>query len=227
MTIATLIFLGLTVLSLSFFTIFYIKQNNLITKISLFSIFPFSGTLNILLLINYLPDSINVIFYTGITYFLLSISVVLFAFDTKTAIKITARITFLASILTWINLFASVSYIYKIPGIFTIILMIIYFGLFFTACIFSGKQKMQYYPTILIFFGIVSALHFFSTVSLCFGLSLNSIILFLGTSTFYLLIIYYLLDYTKYHFKHAKLIKLIFLFAAQTLTAYSNILLLK
>lgn len=227
MTIATLIFLGLTLISLTLFSIFYIKQNNLLIKISSFSIFPLSGTLNILLLANYLPDSTNIIYFTGITYILLSVAVIMLFIETKLTAKIIADIFYLLSAAIWIHLFQSVLYIFKVPAIFTVLLMIIYAALFITICILSGKQKKQFYPIVFISIGIVTALHFYSTVYLCFGHDINSIVLFLGATVYCLLTVFYILDHTKYHFKKAKLLKLIFLFAAQTMIAYSNVLLLK
>ena len=226
MTIAISILGGLSLITLSLYIIFYIKKNEMIKRVSSTAIFPITGLLCILILMTSLPDSFNIIIYTAIVYLFVTITVILFFHEEKPLARIAERTCFLIAAFTWINLYRTVFYIYRVPLFFILFMVILYVFLNAAVLIVSGKQKLNYYIVAIISISLVSILHFCSFVSLCFGRTLSSVVLFCGTTTNVFLTVRYLIKYSKHDNKQKNLLHFVLLFAAVTLISYSNVILL-
>lgn len=218
--------LGFFVTATVLYFIFY--KLNLITakKVFEFLLCPLLATVSISSLFNFIPDSNHVIFITLISFLFCSASVIFFFYDDDIKLRVIGRTAFLLSIFAWFILFKSTFYMYKVPALLLIICLLVYAGIFVFTCILLGKQKLSRYFWTFISILICSMLHFCSTLTLIAGHTLYSVILFLGTTTFFVLDINYLSYYKKEPRKHTKLFQFCMLVGSQLLIAISNFLML-
>lgn len=227
MNIAILILAGLTALTLILYTIFYIKKTDLLKTITSILVFPLSGVLAILLLTYSLPDSFQIIFYTGAAYLFSTIAIICSLKEDKILLKTLSLVSYLLTSIIWIQLFRTVFYIYRIPSLLIILSIIFYLAIITVFFIISGKQKMQYHAISFISIAIAAALHFISFIYIFYSHSISRLILFSGTSINLAFTLYYLISKVKNNLKHKQLIYFILLFTSLTLISYSNIILLK
>ena len=83
MTIANWILLGAIIIAAGLLIFSYIKKNKLLKKIFEGLIIPLFGALNVLLLRNYLPDSLHLIKITITALTLISISTIFISFENR------------------------------------------------------------------------------------------------------------------------------------------------
>ena len=226
MTIADWILLGLIIVSALLLIISYIKKINLLQKICECLIIPLFGALNVLLLRNYLPDSLHLIKITITALSLITISTIFISFESKKTLRILGRFFVLAGILCWISLYRTVFFLHKVPLWLIIIMAVIYLACVITAIILSGKQQSAYYVLFILSFAISAYLNFSSLIFLCFEFAGSSIMLFAGTTLFLALNSFHFINQAKLKIKHAGVIRYSLLVASQILIACSNIILI-
>lgn len=224
MFILNWIFLGLSAVSLLLYLISLLKKIETLNKISSIMMITFFGALNIVFLVNKLPDTFNTLITTIITYILLIAIVVIDTFITAKFIDNIKYVIFLVSTTIWISLYNSVFYIFRISNLLSIFLILIYISIFIFACLKIEKQKTHFYFYSLVELIPCYILNFCSIISLLYGRTLSSLVLFLGTSINLTLVIFYILNIKK-SYKHERMIKYLSLLAAQLLISYSNVIL--
>lgn len=224
MFILNWIFLGLSAFSLLLYIISLLKNIDTLQKISSIMMITFFGILNIAFLANKLPDTYNTLITTIITYSILITTIALDAFLKTKYIDNIKYSFFLITTLTWISLYNSVFYIFRISNVLIIFMILVYISLFIFTCIKIGKQKSHFYFYSLIELLPCYFLNFTSIISLLYGKTLNSLVLFLGTSTNVALVLFYIFNIKK-SYKHERMIKYLSLLAAQLLISYSNVIL--
>lgn len=224
MFILNWIFLGLSAFSLLLYIISLLKNIDTLQKISSIMMITFFGILNIAFLANKLPDTYNTLITTIITYSILITTIALDAFLKTKYIDNIKYSFFLITTLTWISLYNSVFYIFRISNVLIIFMILVYISLFIFTCIKIGKQKSHFYFYSLIELLPCYFLNFTSVISLLYGKTLNSLVLFLGTSTNVALVLFYIFNIKK-SYKHERMIKYLSLLAAQLLISYSNVIL--
>lgn len=205
----------------------FCKKIPILAKISSVFILPLVGILNISFLKDLLPDSFHVIFITVIAYTFLTISQVLHIFETKNTFIILSRFFFVMTIITWCHLYFSVFYIYRVPLYLTIFLGFLSLIVSAVNCIFIGRQKLHIYISTIAGIIVTSFLFYLTFVFFIHKKTTSTILLNAGTLITIALVVFYSLDFLKYHSKLGKPIKLFLLIAAQTLISFSNILMLQ
>lgn len=224
MDIAIYILCGFSALDLLLSIISYKKEQTTFSIITSTALFPLFTILSILLMTKQYPDTLHTMIICGlVTVFTFFASFFITTENQK--FKNIAKISFILSNILWISLFETTRYIYRIPTIFNIILTIIYVGIALIVFSISGKQKKLFYIYSLILIFTASLLNYFSLVTLCFGRTLNSVVLFIGTTANLIFNLSFISNYPKMDLKKEKLFRFILLIASQTLTAYSNVVL--
>lgn len=226
MTVSNWIFLSLSLIIITLYILSSIKKWETVIKISAALLMPFIAILSISFLFNELPDSHHTILCTVATMTLASLAEVLFLFEHKRFLRALFRITFLISLLGWMELYKSTFYIYTFSRWISIPSSIIYVCGTIYVLIICGKQKIYEYLMFITALALGVILNFNSIIRLCYNFSLSSCLLFLGTCTSLAHIIFYILDYSKYHFKYGKKINMIMFTSAQTLITFSNVILM-
>ena len=227
MTISNWIFLSFSIISIAIYIVSSIKKWTIIKKISAACMMPFIAALSISFLYNELPDSRHTTLITITTTTLATLTEILFIYEHKRSLRIFFRISFLVTLLGWMELYKSTFYIYSFSKWISIPASIIYIAGSIYILILTGKQKLYEYLMFLLTLAIGIILHFSSLIRLCYNFELSSSILFIGTSMTLAHIIFYILDYSKYHFKYSKTINLIMITLAQALITFSNVILMK
>lgn len=227
MTIANWIILGLLIISAILLITSYIKKISLLQKISENLIIPLFGSLIVLLLRNYLPDSLHLIKITISALSFITISTIFISFEKNKILRISGRILVLSGIICWSFLYKSIFFIHKVPLWLSILMITIYLAGMISAIILSGKQEVQFYILFALSFALAAYLHFCSLIFLCYETAGNSIMLFLGTSIFIALTAFHFINQAKLKIKHAGVIRYCLLVASQILIACSNILMIR
>lgn len=225
MTLINWIFLGLIVIDTGLYILSLIKNFSLLRTITNCLLLPFTGTFLILFLLDYMPDSRHIMITSMAAISFVSLAVIFFNFNKKTA-KILFKLFHLLGILAWIELYKSCFFIYRIPVLMYVLCTIAYLGVFVTFAILSGRQKFFYYFNHFISLCFSNLLNFCSFTLLCFHPCLQSILLFAGTTTLIALNLFYILNSGKHSFKHFNQISLLLIIISQALIAVSNILMI-
>ncbi len=226
MTIADWILLGSIIITAGLLIYSYIKKVKLLQKISECLIIPLFAVLVILLLREYLPDSLHLIKVTTIALSLVTVSTIFISFESKKLLRVSGRILVLSSLLCWISLYKSIFYIHNVPAWLIILMSLIYIAALVTAIILSGKQPFLFYILFAIGFALSAYLHFCSLLFLCYERRASAIMLFAGASIFLILNAFHFINQAKLKFKHAGVIRYSLLIASQVLIACSNILMI-
>ena len=226
MTIADWILLGLIIVAAALLIISYIKKITLLQKICECMIIPLFGTLNVLILRNYLPDSLHLVKITILTLSLITISTIFISFESKKTLRVLGRILVLAGTVCWISLYRTIFFIHKVPLWLTILMAAIYLAGMLTAIILSGKQEILFYVLFALSFTLTAYLNFCSLIFLCYETAGSTIMLFAGTTLFIALNAFHFINQAKLNFKHAGKIRYNLLLASQILIACSNILMI-
>ena len=227
MTITNWILLGALVISLGLLIVSYILKKIVLQKSCECLMLPLFGALNILLLRDYLPDSLHLIKITIVALSLITVSTIFLAFEKVKALRVLGRILVLAGAFTWIYLYRTVFFIHKVPLWLIILMSVIYMAGMVTAIILSGKQEVPFYILFALSFALSSYLNFCSLVFLCYEKTGSSIMLFSGTCLFLALNAFHFVNQAKLKFKHAGIIRYNILLASQILIACSNILMIR
>lgn len=227
MTITNWILFSILAVNLIVLVTSHILKKNLIQKISECLIIPILGIFTVLVLRNYLPDSLHLIKVTVIALSLATISTIFLSFEKIKALRIFGRILILANTFCWITLYRIVFFIHQVPLWLIILMTGIYLAGTITAIILSGKQEIKFYVLFALSFALSAYLHFCSLVFLCYETTKSSILLFAGTTAFAALTAFHFINQAKLKFKHAGIIRYSLLVTSQILIAVSNILMIK
>lgn len=227
MTIATWILLSALAIILILLVISHILKKTLMQKITECLMIPVFGAFTVLLLRNYIPDSLHLIKVTIIALSLATISTIFLSLEKIKLLRIFGRILILANVFCWITLYRTVFFIHKVPLWLTILMSCIYLAGTISAIILSGKQEIKFYILFAFSFALSAYLHFCSLIFLCFETRGNSILLFAGTTLFAGLTAFHFINQAKFNFKHAGVIRYSLLLASQVLIACSNVLMIR
>lgn len=227
MTIADWILLALFIINYGLIIFANLKKLIILQKTCVCLTLPLAGTIIILRLTNYLPDSFHIIIVSVAAFILISISTAFLAFEKIRSLRILGKIASLGNIVCWITLYNSIFKIHSVPAWFYILASGIYAAIIITSCIFSGKQEIKFYFAFAISFLLVTHLHFCSLIFLCWERTANSIMLFAGTTLYAFLVSFHFINTTKLNIKHAGRIRYNILVASQILIACSNILMIR
>lgn len=227
MTIANWILLGALVVTAGLLIFSYIKKNILVKKITESLIIPLFGAINVLILWNYLPDSLHLIKVTITALSLITVSTVFIACEEKKPLRIAGRILVLAGTAAWISLYRTIFFIHKVPLWLSIIMIALYLAGLIISIILSGKQELVFYGLFTLSFTLSAYLNFCSLIFLCFETGWSSILLFAGTSLFIALTSFHFINQARLKIKHAGVIRYCLLIASQILIACSNILMIR
>ena len=226
MTIANWILLSLMIIAAGLLIFSYIQKNILIKKICESLIIPLFGAINVLILRNYLPDSLHLIKVTITALSLVTISTIFIACEEIKPLRIAGRILVLAGTATWISLYRTIFFIDKVPLWLSILMIALYLAGLIISIILSGKQELVFYGLFTLSFILSAYLHFTSLIFLCFETGWSSILLFIGSSLFIGLTSFHFINQARLKFKHAGVIRYCLLVASQILIACSNILMI-
>lgn len=227
MTIATWILLSALAIILILLVISHILKKTLMQKITECLMIPVFGAFTVLLLRNYIPDSLHLIKVTIIALSLATISTIFLSLEKIKLLRIFGRILILANVFCWITLYRTVFFIHKVPLWLSILMFCIYLAGTIAAIILSGKQEIKFYILFAFSFALSAYLHFCSLIFLCFETRGNSILLFAGTTLFAGLTAFHFINQAKFNFKHAGVIRYSLLLASQVLIACSNVLMIR
>ena len=227
MTIATWILLSALAIILILLVISHILKKTLMQKITECLMIPVFGAFTVLLLRNYIPDSLHLIKVTIIALSLATISTIFLSLEKIKLLRIFGRILILANVFCWITLYRTVFFIHKVTLWLTILMSCIYLAGTISAIILSGKQEIKFYILFALSFALSAYLHFCSLIFLCFETRGNSILLFAGTTLFAGLTAFHFINQAKLNFKHAGVIRYSLMLASQVLIACSNVLMIR
>lgn len=227
MTLTNLILLGLIIIDTGLYILSLLKKIGLLRKISSSIFLPFAGAFLTLFLFSYLPDSRHIIIVTISALSMASLAVIFFCFTTTTRSNVFFKLSYILSLIIWIELYRSCFYIYRIPVLLYTLCSITYFSILIAIFIFSGKQRIYYYINHIL--GLLAGflLNFCSFIILCYTPCLQSVLLFTGTLSALALIVFYILHITKYNFRYYRQLFFIILISSQILITVSNIMLIK
>lgn len=184
---------------------------------------PLAGILNIQFLLNQLPDSKHIIFFTIASVLFIILSHLFYLFKEKNWGRKLCKFSFFILTFCWIQLYKSVLFIIDVPLWFIILFSSIYFVLLVTTLIFGGTKSFSSYISCSGLFLASSLLNFFSMVYLCFISGLQAFFLFTGTLISLLVVAFYIIfDSRKFNFKN-RLIFILFVLS-ESLIMYSNLL---
>jgi hypothetical protein len=126
MTIANWILLSIIIINTGLIILSWIKNFSILQKICECIMLPLFGAMDILILKEYLPDSLHLMKVTIITLALVTISTVFLSFEKVKILRILGRILVVLSVVCWITLYRSVFFIYKVPLWLTLLMGFIY-----------------------------------------------------------------------------------------------------
>ncbi len=227
MTITNWILLSSLAINLILLIISHILKKITMQQICECLIIPLFGALNVLLLCDYLPDSLHLIKVTITALALATISTIFLSLEKIKLLRIFGRILILANVFCWITLYRTVFFIHKVPLWLTVLMTGIYLAGTIASIILSGKQEIRFYILFAFSFALSAYLHFCSLIFLCYETTASSILLFAGTSIFAALTAFHFINQAKLKFKHAGVIRYSLLVASQVLIACSNILMIR
>ena len=227
MTIINWILISALAIDFILLIISHILKIVILQKISECLIIPIFGSFIVVLLQNYLPDSLHLIKVTIAALSLATVSTIFLSFDKIKILRILGRILILANVFCWITLFRSVFYIHSVPMWLIILMSCIYLAGTIAAIILSGKQEIRFYTLFTLSFALSSYLHFCSLIFLCYETSTHAILLFSGTTLFTGLTAFHFINQAKLKIKHAGIIRYSLLVTSQILIACSNLLMIR
>ena len=227
MTIINWILISVLAIDFILLIVSHILKKVVMQKITECLIMPVFGAFLVLLLKNYLPDSLHLIKVTIAALSLATVSTIFLSFDKYKFLRIFGRILILANVFCWITLYRSVFYIHSVPLWLIILMSCIYVAGTIAAIILSGKQELRFYILFALSFALSAYLHFCSLIFLCYGKTGNAIMLFAGTTIFAALTAFHFINQAKLKIKHAGIIRYSLLLASQVLIACSNLLMIQ
>ena len=227
MTIINWILISILAIDFILLIVSHILKKVILQKISECLIIPIFGTFIVLLLQNYLPDSLHLIKVTIAALSFATVSTIFLSFDQIKLLRIFGRLLILANVFCWITLYRSIFYIHSVPLWLIILMSCIYLAGTIAAIILSGKQELRFYILFACSFALSAYLHFCSLIFLCYENNGSSILLFAGTTIFAALTAFHFINQAKLKIKHAGIIRYSLLVVSQVLIACSNLLMIK
>lgn len=227
MTIINWILISVLAIDFILLIVSHILKKVVMQKITECLIMPVFGAFLVLLLKNYLPDSLHLIKVTIAALSLATVSTIFLSFDKYKFLRIFGRILILANVFCWITLYRSIFYIHSVPLWLIILMSCIYVAGTIAAIILSGKQELRFYILFALSFALSAYLHFCSLIFLCYEKTGNAIMLFAGTTIFAALTSFHFINQAKLKIKHAGIIRYSLLLASQVLIACSNLLMIQ
>ena len=227
MTIINWILISILAIDFILLIVSHILKKVVMQKITECLIIPVFGAFLVLLLKNYLPDSLHLIKVTIAALSLATVSTIFLSFDKYRFLRIFGRILILANVFCWITLYRSIFYIHSVPLWLIILMSCIYVAGTIAAIILSGKQELRFYILFALSFALSAYLHFCSLIFLCYEKTGNAIMLFAGTTIFAALTAFHFINQAKLKIKHAGIIRYSLLLASQVLIACSNLLMIQ
>ena len=227
MTIINWILISVLAIDFILLIVSHILKKVVMQKITECLIMPVFGAFLVLLLKNYLPDSLHLIKVTIAALSLATVSTIFLSFDKYKFLRIFGRILILANVFCWITLYRSIFYIHSVPLWLIILMSCIYVAGTIAAIILSGKQELRFYILFALSFALSAYLHFCSLIFLCYEKTGNTIMLFAGTTIFAALTAFHFINQAKLKIKHAGIIRYSLLVASQVLIACSNLLMIQ
>ena len=227
MTIANWILISVLAIDFILVVVSHIIKNVIMQKISECLMIPIFGAFIVLLLQNYLPDSLHLIKVTIAALSLATISTIFLSLEKFKILRILGRILILANVFCWVTLYRSVFFIHSVPLWLIILMSCIYLAGTIAAIILSGKQEIRFYVLFALSFALSAYLHFCSLIFLCYEKTGYSIMQFAGTTIFAGLTAFHFINQAKLNFKHAGIIRYSLLVVSQILIACSNILMIQ
>ena len=227
MTIINWILISVLAIDFILLIVSHILKKVVMQKITECLIMPVFGAFLVLLLKNYLPDSLHLIKVTIAALSLATVSTIFLSFDKYKFLRIFGRILILANVFCWITLYRSIFYIHSVPLWLIILMSCIYVAGTIAAIILSGKQELRFYILFALSFALSAYLHFCSLIFICYEKTGNAIMLFAGTTTFAALTAFHFINQAKLKIKHAGIIRYSLLVASQVLIACSNLLMIQ
>ena len=227
MTIINWILISVLAIDFILLIVSHILKKVVMQKITECLIMPVFGAFLVLLLKNYLPDSLHLIKVTIAALSLATVSTIFLSFDKYKFLRIFGRILILANVFCWITLYRSIFYIHSVPLWLIILMSCIYVAGTIAAIILSGKQELRFYILFTCSFALSSYQHFCSLIFLCYEKTGSSILLFAGTTIFAALTAFHFINQAKLKIKHAGIIRYSLLLASQVLIACSNLLMIQ
>ena len=227
MTIINWILISVLAIDFILLIVSHILKKVVMLKITECLIMPVFGAFLVLLLKNYLPDSLHLIKVTIAALSLATVSTIFLSFDKYKFLRIFGRILILANVFCWITLYRSIFYIHSVPLWLIILMSCIYVAGTIAAIILSGKQELRFYLLFALSFALSAYLHFCSLIFLCYEKTGNAIMLFAGTTIFAALTAFHFINQAKLKIKHAGIIRYSLLLASQVLIACSNLLMIQ
>ena len=226
MTISNWILLAFLIINSGLLIFAGIKKIFLLQKTCACLTLPLAGTLIILLLTHYLPDSFHIIVVSIIAFSLISISTAFLAFEKIKTLRILGRLASLGNTVCWIFLYRSIFKIHSVPAWFCILTACLYLAVIIASCVYSGKQDPKFYGAFATGFLLAAYLHFCSLIFLFWERTGSSVMLFAGSSIYTALVVFHFLNTTKLKIKHAGGLRYNLLVISQLLIACSNILMI-
>lgn len=226
MTVTNWILLSALIIIIVFLIVSYALKKKILMKCCECLVIPVFGALNVLLLRNYLPDSLHLIKVSITALSLLTVSTIFISFESKKILRILGRLISLSSIICWIYLYKVIFYIHRVPLWLIISMSALYLACIIITIILSGKQNLQFYGLFALSFTLSSYLHFCSLIFLCYEKSSSSILLFSGATLYLILHAFHFINQAKLQFKHAGVIRFCLISASQILIACSNLMMI-
>ena len=227
MTITNWILISILAIDFILLIVSHILKKVVMQKVTECLIMPVFGAFLVLLLKNYLPDSLHLIKVTIAALSLATVSTIFLSFDKYKFLRIFGRILILANVFCWITLYRSIFYIHSVPLWLIILMSCIYVAGTIAAIILSGKQELRFYILFALSFALSAYLHFCSLIFICYEKTGNAIMLFAGTTIFAALTAFHFINQAKLKIKHAGIIRYSLLLASQVLIACSNLLMIQ
>lgn len=219
MNIFSWIFSGLFLVSLALYIVFYIKNNNLLSKIFACASIPLMAMTTVAILFKFKPDSIHIIIFVILSFIFCTTGKILQEVSDKNIFLLAGKGLFGLSAGLYIFLFSSIFYLHHISQWFTILTIFIAIG-FTVALILIIKHQEPVFYVICGFLELSLTLFtYISLLTLIFDCRIYSILLFCGAVLSQAYTTFHLLDVKKYKLKHGKLIKQILLLVSQALVS--------
>ena len=227
MNTAFWIFLGTVIVSVVFYIISLFKKWKLVEKITHALFLPLFGGLVISLLFTKLPDSIHIVQLTFTAFLFAEIAELFIIFSDTKKHQTIENICFLCSTIAWIQLYFSTYYIYAIH-LWAIIVMtlitMIACGIYLA---FAGHQQRFIMITNACCFLAIGFLTYTTFVNLIYSHKFYPLLLLLGCILLFTTLISQTLlrtEKSKFSDEGGKIMHVVFINAAQLLTAFSGIL---
>lgn len=211
------IFTGLFIVSLTLYIIFYFNKKVILTKAFACAPIPIMAGTTVSVLINYIPDSIHIIFFLILSFVLCTTGKILQELSEKNLFLTIGKAMYGLSAGVFIFLFSSIFYLNHISQWFAIPAIAVSAAITAGLSLFIKHQKPVFYITCGFIELVLTHFSYVSLLTLIFDFRIYSILLFCGAIFSQIYTTFHLMDVKKLKLKHGKLIKQILLLVSQAL----------